>query len=349
MATATGDFVVDFTDLSDVSPYTNPNLSFIGGNVQIIDGSLRTASGAAAGLVLSAAVATEDIIRTSIETGWSSSYNSSGFALRIGTNNTSFTGYFVSIVGDDYYIRSVFTSSNFIDNFSAPSYSAGTVISFELQVSTGRLEIFHDNVSVWTATNTDHTQNLRPGVYMGSQESAATAQQSIRSMGLTGIPLTSDYTARKGSTLTVTHTLPSGSITTATLNGEALTIASQSGQAVNISFTDAITTSGVYDLVLSDGTSTETFDVQYNLIGLTTNTIQKEGVSIGARSDLEIDVLNATGSTVLGTLTGLTTDAAGITGQTIVPAGAAGDAVRVSGYSEAAGIGFAYKTTLGLL
>ena len=158
-----------------------------------------------------------------------------------------------------------------------------------------------------------------------------------------------DYTARKASTATITHTLTAAGLTSATLDGQAVTIASQSGQTADITFTDTITTSGVYDLVLGDGVGNQTLKVQYNVIGLTTNTIQKEGASIGARTDLEIDILDATGATVLDTLTGLTTDAAGDTGTAIVAAGAVDDAVRVSGYSEAAGIGFAYKTTLGLL
>ena len=158
-----------------------------------------------------------------------------------------------------------------------------------------------------------------------------------------------DYTIRKGATVTVSHALTAAGLTSATLNGQAVTIASQSGQNATINFTDTITTSGVYNLVLGDGVDTQMLTVQYNVIGLTTNTIHKEGASIGAWTDLEIDVLNASGTTILGTLTGLTTDASGITGKTVVPAGAAGDAVRVSGYSEAAEIGFAYKTVLGLL
>jgi len=159
-----------------------------------------------------------------------------------------------------------------------------------------------------------------------------------------------DYTIRKGSTATITHTLTADGITTATLNGQAVTIGTQSGQDADIDLDEtAITTSGEYDLVLGDGVDTETFTVQYNVIGLTTNTIQKDGASIGAQSDVEMHILDATGATVLGNLTGLTTDAAGITGQTIVPAGAVDDSVRVIGYSDAAEIGFAYKTTLGLL
>ena len=158
-----------------------------------------------------------------------------------------------------------------------------------------------------------------------------------------------DYTVRKGSTATVTHTLTAAGLTSATLNGQAVTIASQSGQTADITFSDTITTSGAYDLVLGDGVDTQTITVEYNVIGLTANTIQKEGVSIGARTDLEMDVLDGVSSTILDTLTEMTTNAAGETGAAIVAAGAVGDSVRVSGYSEAAGIGFAYKTTLGLL
>ena len=158
-----------------------------------------------------------------------------------------------------------------------------------------------------------------------------------------------DYTIRKGSTVTVSHTLTAAGLTSATLNGQTVTIASQSGQNATINFTDTITTSGVYNLVLGDDVGTQTLTVQYNVIGLTTKTIHKEGASIGAWTDIEMDVLNAAGTTVLGNLTGLTTDSAGDTGTAIIAAGAVGDSVRVSGYSEAAEIGFAYKTVLGLL
>jgi len=158
-----------------------------------------------------------------------------------------------------------------------------------------------------------------------------------------------DYTIRKGSIATITHTLTAGGITYATLDGQVLTLGTQSGQTVEVEFTDTITASGVYTLRLGDGVTPQDFGVQYNVIGLTTNTIQKEGSSIGVQTDLEMDVLDATGATVLGNFTGLTTDATGVTGQTIVPAGAVDDPVRVSGYSATAGIGFAFKTTLGLL
>jgi len=158
-----------------------------------------------------------------------------------------------------------------------------------------------------------------------------------------------DYTARKGSTATITHTLTADGITTATLNGETVTIGTQSGQDADIDLDEtAITTSGEYDLVLGDGTDTETFTVQYNVIGLATNTLQKEGDALADLSDVRITVLNAAG-TRLDRQTGLTTNATGVTGTTIVAAGDPDDAVEVSYYSASAEAGITFVTALELL
>jgi len=164
-------------------------------------------------------------------------------------------------------------------------------------------------------------------------------------------PLGQDYTARKGATgVEITHTLTADGITSQTLNGETVTLASQSGQVATLSLDEsAITTSGEYDLVLGDGVGTETFTVQYNVIGLPSNTLLKDGAALASLTDVEMDILDAAGATVLDTLTGITTDASGVTGQTVIAAGAVDDAVRISGYSDSAGIGFAFKATLELL
>jgi len=158
-----------------------------------------------------------------------------------------------------------------------------------------------------------------------------------------------DYTARKGSTETITHTLTADGITTATLNGETVTIGTQSGQDADIDLDEtAITTSGEYDLVLGDGVDTETFTVQYNVIGLTTNTLLKDGAVLASLTDVKLTVLDASG-TRLDRQTGLTTDGAGATGATIVAAGAAADTVEVSFFSPGSAVGITYETTLGLL
>jgi len=164
-------------------------------------------------------------------------------------------------------------------------------------------------------------------------------------------PLSSgpDYTARKGSTETITHTLTADGITTATLNGETVTIGTQSGQDADIDLDEtAITTSGEYDLVLGDGVGTETFTVQYNVIGLPSNTLLKDGAALASLTDVKLTVLDASG-TRLDRQTGLTTDASGLTGVTPVAAGAVDDPVEVSFFSPGSEVGIVYETTLELL
>jgi len=157
-----------------------------------------------------------------------------------------------------------------------------------------------------------------------------------------------DYTARKGSTATITHTLTADGITTATLDGETVTIGTQSGQDADINLTDTITTSGEYDLVLGDGVDTETFTVQYNVIGLPSNTLLKDGAALASLADVKLTVLDASG-TRIDRQTGLTTDADGLTGVTPVAAGAVDDPVEVSFFSPGSEVGIVYETTLGLL
>ena len=100
--------------------------------------------------------------------------------------------------------------------------------------------------------------------------------------------------------------------------------------------------------MLGDGTDTETFTVQYNVIGLATNTLQKEGDALADLSDVRITVLNAAG-TRLDRQTGLTTNGSGVTGTTIVAAGDPDDAVEVSYYSASEEAGITFVTALELL
>ena len=200
-----------------------------------------------------------------------------------------------------------------------------------------------DTYTDWAGGNLEdlsgNGNNVTPGVNWVYSDDEPLVLQS----------LTPDYTARKGSTVTITHTLTADGITTATLNGETVTIGTQSGQDADIDLDEtAITTSGEYDLVLGDGTDTETFTVQYNVIGLATNTLQKEGDALADLSDVRITVLNAAG-TRLDRQTGLTTNGSGVTGTTIVAAGDPGDAVEVSYYSASEEAGITFVTALELL
>jgi hypothetical protein len=126
-----------------------------------------------------------------------------------------------------------------------------------------------------------------------------------------------DYTQRKGSTFTATHTL--GTITTATLNAVNVFDHVSSQAAGTISFTGAITdertTSGVVDLVLGDGAATQTQTVQVNVFGVvpSNNPAQKDGSALASLTGVQIRItaganLNGTQVYYSGTET---TDASG--------------------------------------
>jgi hypothetical protein len=118
-----------------------------------------------------------------------------------------------------------------------------------------------------------------------------------------------------------------------------------------VDFTDTITTSGVYTLTLGDGATTQNFDVQYNVIGLATNTIKKDGAAQANLTDIEITIMTGLFGTrtFVDQFSGVTTDANGNTGGTIVSNGEPGDGVYVAQGSFDAGIGIVYGTTLELL
>jgi hypothetical protein len=103
------------------------------------------------------------------------------------------------------------------------------------------------------------------------------------------------YTQRKGSTFDATHTL--GTITTATLNGVAITINSTGAGTVNLTDTSGITTSGVYNLVLGDGAATQTQTVQINVFGVvpSNNPAQKDGVALASLTNVQVRITSGTG------------------------------------------------------
>jgi hypothetical protein len=99
-----------------------------------------------------------------------------------------------------------------------------------------------------------------------------------------------DYTQRKGSTFDATHTL--GTITTATLNGAAITINSTGAGTVNLTDTSGVTTSGEYNLVLGDGAATQTQTVQVNVFGVvpSNNPAQKDGSALASLTGIQIRI-----------------------------------------------------------
>jgi len=160
---------------------------------------------------------------------------------------------------------------------------------------------------------------------------------------------------RKSSTFDVETTL--GTITTATLNsvnvfdhitGQVGTTLSFEGAA-----TDEITTSGAYDLVLGDGTGTETITVQVNVVGLASFNINKDGADQGSLTDVEFIILTgAAGSRAINQqITGITTTAGGDTGAIEITDTSLndGDTVMVAQRSDTVGGGAFHPATLGLI
>lgn len=116
------------------------------------------------------------------------------------------------------------------------------------------------------------------------------------------VPITSNSvtTIRKGETgFTQDHGL--GTITAATLGGNAITIASQVAGTVTLDETSGITTSGEYDLVLDDGSSTETYTYQLNVVGVapSNNPVQKDGAALANLTNVQVRI--SAGTTLSGT------------------------------------------------
>ena len=348
---AQGEFSFSVSDLADTNPYTIPiAATTYGGDFKVLSGDLAKSGLGNAGFYLTEP-STTNILKSRVEVG-SVTYAYFGPAVVNSLGN----GYFAAIrlVSGSTTIR-VFRidsgSRQASGDVIATAYRTmipGDVVELTYDENDGELTVYVEGIELASKIDTTYNDtDMRPGYHVDMAGFSSGGAASWAAGDLVAAP---DYTIRKGSTaVPITHTLTAGGITSQTFNGETVALASQSGQVANVDFTDTITTSGVYTLTLGDGVTTQNFDVQYNVIGLEGNTFQKDGISIGARTDLEMDILDATGATVLDALTGLTTDAAGDTGAAIVAAGAAGDSVRVSGYSDAAGIGFAYKTTLSLV
>jgi hypothetical protein len=161
-----------------------------------------------------------------------------------------------------------------------------------------------------------------------------------------------DYTQRKGSTFDATHGL--GTITTATLNGTAITINTTGSGTVNLTDTSGVTTSGVYNLVLGDGAGTETYTVQLNVFGVvpSNNPAQKDGSALASLTGVQIrvtDGANLNGTEVYYSPT-QTTDASGNfnTLDVSTSAAAAADPVRMQ-VLTAAGDSITSAETVGLI
>jgi len=276
----------------------------------------------------------------------------------LASNNSEISLQFCKDIGlNDSYAITYKSDGIHLNKFSDGFFNLGTAEtvangdSFVVEVRATTLTVKRNGSTViGPIADTDVTRVGSVVYPTGRGVSYADAGYQWRSVAIANLAADADYTARKGATgVEVTHNLTADGITSQTLGGEAITRASQSGQVVTLDFDEsAITTSGEYDLVLGDNVGTETFTVQYNVIGLPSNTLLKDGAALASLTDVKLTVLDASG-TRLDRQTGLTTDASGLTGVTPVAAGAVDDPVEVSVFSPGSEVGIVYETTLGLL
>jgi hypothetical protein len=168
-------------------------------------------------------------------------------------------------------------------------------------------------------------------------------------------PTGPDYTQRKGSTFTATHTL--GTVpNSATINGLAVTLSNATTTTVDVTVDAAITTSGEYNLVIADSVAvtTQTQTVQVNVFGVvpSNNPAQKDGAALASLTGIQIRVtaganLNGTQVYYSGTQT---TDASGNFSALDVSSSAAvaADPVRMQ-VLTAAGDSITSAETVGLI
>jgi len=183
----------------------------------------------------------------------------------------------------------------------------------------------------WTFSKTiligiDSTKSSGKGYYSGyvygdplaDPFSAASYLAGIATAWLAGPSITApDYTARKGSTFTVTHGLGTAP-DSVTINALACTIANATTTTVDVTVDAAITTSGEYDIVIEDtvAVTSETQTVQVNVVGLPSFNINKDGADQASLADVEFIALSGTAGSraVADQVSGITTDVNGDTG-----------------------------------
>ncbi|MDF0750291.1 hypothetical protein NLU14_08615 [Marinobacter sp. 71-i] len=158
---------------------------------------------------------------------------------------------------------------------------------------------------------------------------------------------------RKGGSQTFDKPAGIGTIASVTLNGNAITLDSQDASTFTVTDSDAsITASGAYDLVAT-GDTVETISVQVNVVGLSGNTLRKDGGILASLTDIEVIVMTgAAGSRVINqNPSGLVSDVSGDTAALEVPdlALSVDDPVFVILHSASQGAGVPFSTTLELI
>jgi hypothetical protein len=269
------------------------------------------------------------------------------------------------VIDAEGFVSTVDAAGTFRGRFwDATDSTWGAVANFTVAI---RVTVVGDTTVVVTSNATMSATGIRnrsiTGYALVSAVSNATLSTTgSKSRSITGYALVSAvsnatvlytnvvfvYTQRKGSSFDVTHTL--GTITTATLNGIAITINTTGTGTVNLTDISGITASGEYPLVLGDGATTETYTVQLNVVGISSYNINKDGVDQINLTDIEfILMVGLPGARVIADqIFNITTNASGDTGVIEVYDVSlnAGDVILVLQQSVTVGGGLPHEATL---
>ena len=346
MTILTGDIIFSAIGQSDTNPVALPNyLTGFGSDTRFFNEKLRVWSN---GGFYTAALPTSSSISSRIEMG-SDSGDQFGPALL----DTSANGYVARCRYDVISLRLV--NAGTIAGSSIQSHSgavsASDVIEINIDETNGNIVVSLNGTAVISLNDSTYS-GLRAGYYYYATDFADTGARAWAASGYGP----SAPTLRKGSQFTAETTL-SGTVTAATLNGQAITVDSQVGTTVTLTDSDgSITTSGEYPLVLTDDSADpdETITVQVNVYGVApaNNPVQKDGAALASLTNVELRV--SSGATLAGSQlyysgTG-TTDASGNLGNIDLSSTAAADTDPVLlSIRTAAGDSIITAETVGLI
>jgi hypothetical protein len=294
-------FYLQNTSLSAGVTFSSASLgSNVGDYVEV---SARAAVGNASGNFvlagLQASFATLFIVAT---TGVRVRFNS--------VEHTFATGYVQPAVGADFTVRvervAASTWEVFLNGTTLGSVTQANTLSLSqfLRLGTltdqsflGRLysvtlkigavtRVYDSNLSSGTGSTLPTSDGVNQGTLVGFPTDGTQWGTTV---------VAPDYTQRKNSTFTATHTL--GTVPdSVTINGLAATFSSATTTTVSVTLDAAITTSGEYNLVIADtvAVTSQTQTIQINVFGVVpiNNPVQKDGVALSNLTNIQVRITN---------------------------------------------------------
>lgn len=269
MPVVAGDFILDFTGMANVNPYTHPDLNRVtpnGAQARIVGGVLIPSyAGGRVALYYNGATTDEVTVEVTVSHDSSnfSDYSAIVFIDSVGT------GYALIIKGNQVQILKITTANSFsavsTADFSNRTYAAGEKFSLTYNSATSELTSRMAGTVVATRTDTSHSAlDLKPGVFIVGDNAGS---KGIYELGITGTALPAsiagvnggaDVTQYQQGVPVAYENMDPATITAMTLNGTAVTY-----DALGQFNALGSLPSGLYTLEVTTPTAVITADVPY--------------------------------------------------------------------------------------